>query len=90
MASTVNQPRIARSEYAAFAALLKSDGGFPATHEEWVVRCEAERDKCHKLGKRLNLIDVHPKRFEDYCKAHAQKPSLRMLAAFASEQSRTS
>ena len=86
----VPQPRIAREEYAAFAALLKSDKDFPSTHDGWLERCAKERDKYSKQGKRLNLIDVHVQKFADFCRDRAQRPSLYMLGVFTSEQTRNS
>ncbi|MBU1225033.1 MAG: hypothetical protein KKA22_14850 [Gammaproteobacteria bacterium] len=77
------QPNISREDYPTFAGLLKNDPEFPASHILWSEQAEKQSANALSHGQQLNVVQIYPQEFADYCRACGQKPNLTMLGAFA-------
>jgi hypothetical protein len=84
----VNQPCIAPDDFEAFRTLIKSDSNFPATYERWLESRAKERDKARAQGNVVNMIDVHPQEFSDFCWDRNQPPSAYLLSVHAAIKGR--
>lgn len=86
MAGIMHEPRIARDEYDAIAALL--NGEFPDTYDRWLEGCAQERKKALAQGRTVNEVDVDAQSFADYCRRIGQDASVYVFNAYVIAKSR--
>lgn len=77
------QPSISREDYDAFAVLLKNDPEFPASHVLWSEQAAKQSANALSHGQQLNVVQIYPQEFADYCRACGQDANFTMLCAFA-------